>query len=356
MKMGQVIDLGITGEKYKHYFLSSSPFFLRVAEFIRAGGAVRHTRKAEVYEQQEEKDVEFHFVSRAIKEEAQFIREAGMAEKAEENLGLDEIFMYFHIVKAVAHFISALDKFLDATQKSGSDIFKRRVRDMALAIVPKLLKGIKEAENGESEDMRFLYGIINDASEKGSGQFVMNLRTSFKERRVKNRIEQMLERRDLRKNIRRQYTFKVDVERLAKELEVVDLKLLKEEQRKKGRVKEETLNRALNRFQKVLPREEEEIVQMFRAAHLVLRRDIILMAIVLGDEQALKALGTGWVRKHFMPNDPIVADNTKITKLELELGKKVHVIANGLNVIMKKIKELEPRVEITLNRAIKIAA
>ena len=353
--MGHIIDLGITGERYRHYFLSRSPFFLRIAEFVHAGGAVKHTRRAEVYEQKEESDIELHLVSRGINEENQFIKEEEKAEKAEEKLGIEEIFMYFHIIKAVAHFISALDKFLDATLKSKSDIFKRRVRDMALTIIPKLIKGIKEAESGMSKDMKFLYGIINDAAEKGSGEFVANLKTAFKERRVKNRIEQMLERRDLRRNIRLQYKFEVDVERLAKELEVVDLELLKDQDVATGKVKQETYDHALNRFQRFLPTEEEEIIQMFRAAHLVLLRDIILMAVVLGDERAMKVLGTKSVRKHFMPNDPVVTDNTKITKLELELGKKVHGIANGLNVIMKKTKDLEPRIGMELDKAIKIA-
>ena len=307
-------------------------------------------------EQKEEKDIELHLVSRGINEENKFIKEEEKAEKAEEKLGLEEIFMYFHIIKAVAHFVSAMDKFLDATLNSKSDIFKRRVRDMALAIIPKLIKGIKEAENGMSNDMKFLYGIINDAGEKGSGEFVANLKTAFKEKRVKNRIEQILERRDLRKNIRLQYQFQVDVERLAKELEVVDLELLKDQAVATGSVKQETYDRALNRFQRVLPTEEEEIVQMFRAAHLVLLRDIILMAVVLGDERAMKVLGIKSVRKHFMPNNPVITDNTKITKLELELGKQAHTIANGLNVIMKKIKGLEPSVEMLLNNAIKIAA
>jgi len=354
--MGQVIDLGITGKRYRQYFLSSSPFFIRIAEFIHAGGAVKHTRRGEVDKREEEKDIELHLVSRGINKENQFIKEEGKAGKAEEKLGIEEIFMYFHIIKAVAHFISALDKFLDATLRSRNDIFKRRVRDMALAILPKLIKGIKEAESGMSKDMRFFYGIINDAAEKGTGEFVANLKTAFKEKAVKNRVEQMLERRDLRRNIRLQYKFKVDVERLAKELELVDLELLKDEDVTKGKVKEETYNRALNRFQKVLPTEEQEIVQMFRAAHLVLLRDIILMAVVLGDERAMKVLGTKSVRKHFMPNDPVITDNAKITKLELELGKKAHGIANGLNVIMKKTKDLEPRIEMELDKAIKIAA
>ena len=354
--MGKVLDLGIKGEQWKHYFISSSPFFLRVAEFLNAGKVVRHTRIAEIKEKNEVEHVELHLVSRAIKEEIQFIKEEGKAESAEGKLGEEEIFMYFHIVKSVAHFVSALDKFLDATQRSTNDVFKRRVRDMSLTIIPKLLQGIKESDREGSDDMKYLYGIINDATEKGSGEFVASLRTAFKERKVKNRIEQMLERRDLRKNIRLQYKFKVDVEHLARELEVIDERLLRGEQVAKAKVKEETYNMALNRFQKVLPTEEEDIVQMFRAAHLILKRDIILMAVTLGDERTLKDLGVQWISKNFMPKDSIITANTKITTLEQKLGKKAHIIANGLNVIVKKIKELEPRIENDLNKAIKIPA
>lgn len=354
--MGKVIDLGIKGEQWRHYFLSSSPFFLRIAEFINAGGAVKHPRKAEVHEKKEEEDVKLHYVTRALKEEVEFIKEEGKAEKSEEKLGLEEIFVLFHIVKAVAHFISAMDKFLDATLKSTDRIFKQRVKNMALTIMPKLIKAIKEAEEEGSEDMKFIYGIINDAAEKGTGEFVANLRTALKEKEVKNRIEQILERRELRKNIRLEYKYEVDVERLAKELEYVDVQLLKDEKVSNEKVKEETYRRALNRFQKALTSAEGEIAQMFRAAHLVLKRDIILMAVVLGDERAMKQLGTKWIRTHLMPNDPIIIDNTKITTLERKLGEKAHTLANGLNVILKKIKDLESKVERTLNEAIQIAA
>ena len=137
-QIGKVIDLGITGERYRHYFLSRSPFWLRIAEFLNAGGAVKHPRKAEIAQKKEEEDVELHYVTRALKDEVEFIKEEGKAEKSEGKLGLEEIFTLFHIVKAVAHFRSALDKFLDAAIKSPSDLFKRRVKDMSLSVIPKM--------------------------------------------------------------------------------------------------------------------------------------------------------------------------------------------------------------------------
>ena len=310
-----------------------------------------------MYKEREEKDVELHFVSRALKEEVKFIKEEEKGGEAEDKLGVDEIFTLFHIVKAAAHFMSALDKFLDATIKSREDIFKKRVKNMALTYIPKLFKGVKEAEEKEfSPDMKFVYGVINQAAEKGSGEFVTNLKTAFKEREVKNRVEQILERRDLRKNIRLEYTYEVDVEKMANELEKVDRELIKDEQVSKGKVAEETYNRALNRFEKALPRAEEDIVQMFKAAHLVLVRDVMLMSIVIGNAEATKELGAKWISEHLMPNDPIIKDNTKLTKIEQKLGERAHTIANGLNVIMKKIKDLELKVEVTLDKSIKIAA
>ena len=81
--------------------------------------------------------------------------------------------------------------------------------------------------------------------------------------------------------------------------------------------------------------------EMFKAAHLIMKRDLILMIMVLTDIDVMEKLGTKWVQIHFMPERPVKQEILSLRVLEKKLSEKAHTLANGLGVVLKGEKAVE---------------
>ena len=324
---------GFTGERLTHV-ISRYPLLLKVGEKWDYSRATGRTYSAEQKWHKAEKDVAAHRVSPSLKMIAKWFKgEKKAAEKTEKG-EMDQMFLYYHLLKITRHFVTALGRFLgEANKKPKSDLFRARVDKVSIRVIPKLKAEMEQAENLGSKDQKFFMAEMNDALEEGTGKFVDSWRTAFKDKKIGSRLKLILERRAFRSGVNREYGDMKLIEHLAKQLEVITSQL-------KPGAKAETLKEMLNQFEQILNTSEKALVDMFGAAHIVLKRWLIEMAIILSDEKMIEVLGPKWVQEHNEPGTPIKERIMSVRELEASISKKLHDAANALNVHLKEMEEI----------------
>ena len=336
--------LGFTGERLKHV-ISRYPLLLEVGEKWDYSRATGSTYSAGKKWHRVEEDVSAHRVSESLALIAGWFKRekkaAGKTEKGE----MDQMFLYYHILKITHHFVTALGRFLEeANKKPKTDIFRARVDKISIRIIPNLRVQIEQAEKLGGEDQKFFMAEMNDALEKGPGRFVDSWRTAFKKKKIGSRVELILERRAFRSGVNREYGNMKFLEQLAKQLEAITSQL-------KPDAKAETLQRMLNQFERILNASENAIVEMFGAAHIVLKRWLIEMAIILSDEKMIEVLGPKWIQIRYEPRTPINQKIMEVRELEESISKKLHDAANALNVHLKEMRAIETDLKRDLAKA-----
>ncbi len=325
---------GFTGERLKH-IISRYPLLLKVGEKWDYSRATGRTYSAEKKWDRIEGDVNAHKVSESLALITKWFKKEKKAAENAKKGEMDQMFLYYHILKITHHFVTALGRFLEEANKKGStDIFKARVNQMSRKIIPKLKAELKQTENFGGEDERFFMAEMNDALEEGPGKFVDSWRTKFKRKNIGSRFELILERRAFRSGVNQEYGDMKLLEKLAKQLEGITSQL-------KPNAKAETLQRMLNQFERILNTSEKAIVEMFGAAHIVLKRWLIEMAIILSDEKNIEVLGPRWVQMHYEPGTPINQKIMDVRELEKKISQNLHDVANALNVHIKEMKGIE---------------
>lgn len=325
--------LGFTGDRLAHV-ISMYPLWEEVGEkwdYSRATGATfSEEKKWGIIEE----DVATHHVSDANKVIVQWFKKIRRAEEKSEKGAMLQMFLYYHILKISRHFTTALGKFIIAANKRPhSDQFRIRVDGLSKRVLPKMIAAVQQAENLGGDDMKFFMGEMNDALKEGAGNFVDNWRTRAKRKKIGSRVVLMLERRAFRSDVTTEYQDMKMLERHAKELEPIDSQL-------QGNPKEETLKRMLNRFETILNASEKELIEMFKAAHIILRRWLFDVAVILSDEKLMEALGPKWIQRHFMQGS-LSQRITDVRGIEIKLSGKLHGLANALNVHIKEMDALE---------------
>lgn len=352
--MGKIIDLGIVGKKMEH-LTGYVPAFTAIAERWEARGAVKYTYRAGKDEEREKEEVAEHEITSAGHTIVVWLHDERKAEEDEGKLGINQIFMYFHCLKVTTHFLSALAKFVEHARQMPAKTernrqFKKRVLALTRKTSSKFVAETEQFKKWMGEDMQFLYAEINAAGEEGTGKFIENWRTRAKRKEISSRLEMILERRGIRFDIKTENIDRQELERLSTELEEINM-LLDRASKEETSIKEQILVTLLNRFENILVKSENTILKMFRAAHQVLMRDLILMAIALTHEGTMEALGKEWVKNYLMPKGAITSEEISIHELEKKLGENAHTIANGLNVVMKEVSGLETKAKGVYARA-----
>ena len=323
---------GIYGEKWKHlgaYF----PLLLGFEQRWEGRGSIKWVASEEKTWRKIEEEIEQHSVTRAVKDIAKWIKQLKHAEQNEEKEGMNQVFMYFHIVTATKHFEETLAKLINIAIDPAHAQFKDRIKGIVLPLLEKLTNEFKEVEEWGMEDLKFLMAEMNEALEKGQGTFITNVRTAFKEKNI-GKFEQIFERLGLRADIKGEYRDRKALMSLTRQLQNLNQKL-------GSNVTQLKIKQVLSELEVILRKSEHVLISMYRDAHLVMKRDAILMTIILHDQDLIHVLGPKWVQKHFMPEVPIHRAELNVTALEEGLSKKAHGIGNGLNVILKQMKGLQ---------------
>jgi len=326
--------LGFTGERIKHV-ISRYPLLIETGEKWDYSRTTGNVYAAEKRWKTIEEEVASHHVSNSLRVMGRWFKNEKRAAEKSEKGEMDQMFLYYHILRITHHFVTALRRFLEeANKRPKSDQFRVRVDQMTLRVVPKLIDEMKQAENWGGQDQKFFMAEMNDALAKGPGRFIDNWRTAFKKKRIGSRVVLIFERRAFRGGVNREYGDMKALEHLAKELEAITSQV------QKG-AKDETLQRMLNRFESLLNNSEKILVDMFGAAHIIIKRWLIEMAILLSDEKMIEVLGPKWVQIHYEPATPINQKIMQVHELEKSISHKLHDVANALNVHMKEMHDIE---------------
>lgn len=328
---------GIYGEKWKR-FASYFKGFLALEE--RSEG-----RRAYYYMHAEKKElrkvqslVSEHKVSQALKGIKKWHLEIAKAIDKEVKLGMSQIFQYFHILKITNHFVDILGKFVSHARSRG-DIFKGRLDAVSQEMTRKMTAAVEQAEAWGGEDMRRLMAVINAAVGKGPAKFLDAIRMAFKNEQNLS----MLGRISLRMDIKKEVLNEKKLDALSKELERLDRRL---GANKKG----ENYDNMLGEFEKILFEGEHDIEEMFKAAHLIMKRDLMLMVMVLVDKEIMERLGSKWIQVHFMPEKPIHEEELSLEELGKKISDKAHTLANGLGVILKGERTIEQKLKVLIRK------
>lgn len=298
-------------------------------------------RRAYTYMHTEEKDlkkiedyVEEHRVTSALRVFTQWIRAIKTAQEKEIKLAERQIFQDFNIAKATNHFIRIFEKFIEEARQKGSGDFQQRVKKIVFSLLPRMKLALKEAEEWGGQDYRTLLALMIRAKRKG-GNLITNLRTAIKNKQVVSRLGKW----PLRMDIRAEVKDINQLESLSKQLESIDEDL---ESGKGNKVE------MLTKFEKILADADQDIIEMFKASHLIMKRDLLLIILLLDDEEIMQQFGKRWVQQHFMPEHPVEEKELNIEELKNKLAEKAHVIANGLGVFIKEEKLLEKELDTIL--------
>ena len=331
---------GIYGERWKR-LASYFKGFLALEERVEG-------RRAYYYMLAEQKDktkiqslVAEHKVTKATHKYSAWHHKISKAVDNEIKLGMSQIFQYFHILKITNHMVEVLEKFLSHSKQRG-DVFKGRLDAVAQHMTQKMAAAVKQAEAWGGEDMRTAMAVINKAAEKSQANFLTNIRMAFKEENLST-LSSLAGRTALRINIRKELADEKRLDALSKQLERLDKKLQTDRSGK-------NYDRMLGEFERILFEEEHDIEEMFKAAHLIMKRDLILMIMVLVDINVMEQLGNKWVQVHFMPEKPIEKEEMSLKQLEKKISEKAHGLANGLGVIIKGEKTIEQKLMVLVRR------
>ncbi len=330
---------GIYGEKWQR-IASSFPRVLSMEQ--RSEGrrlyAYVHREKQVLIKIQE--DVVQHKVTRALNEINKWEHDVEKATKKGLQLGMGQVFQYFHILKATKHFTDALDKFVShANTRPKGDVFRARVDAFVQGAAGKMHRAIQNAEQWGGSDMKTLMAYMNEELNKKPANFIANVVTAMK----RNNKLSTLGKIPLRIDIRKEVSDLKYLERLAKQLEALDKKLGSTNDRK-------VYDNILGEFESLLGMSEHIVEEMFRVAHLVVKRDLLLLIMVASDERIMQQLGLRWVQQHFLPEQPLRTVTVKLENLNKKLSEKAHTLANGLNVIVKNMDRIKKDLEIEISK------
>lgn len=327
---------GFSGERWSHV-TSSMPLVTSILQRLQGRRLVKYVYLEEKDWHLIEEKVQTHRVTAALRKIGTWVRRVRKAEEEEGKEGTSQMFQNYHILKSTRHFIRVLERLSGHINKIPNDLLRARVHKLFQVYLPEIFKELKETEASETQDEKTLYALINDAAEKRTGSFVDNWRTAFKKKGGMNYLTRVLERRGLSVDIRTEYHNRKGLERISGVLEEVDTMLEK-------KPNEENIRRAVNRLEGLLKEAKEDIPEMFNAAHRVLKRDLLLMVTLLGDEKMFEIVGPKWIQAHFMPEIPIQKAIKDVRELERKLSDKAHDLANALNVIIKSLRSAEDEV------------
>ena len=328
--------LGIHGERWKR-IASFSPWLLGLEERSEGRSLYAHVHQEKKLLIQIQDDVAKHEVTKALRKLHKWDKEAGKGEEKGEQLAMSQTFQYFHVVRITKHFVDILGKFMKDAEKGKGDEYIQRVKEIARDMTKKMITAMKQAEAWGGEDVRTIMAIINDSRNKRPAEFIAAIRQWSKNEKNVSVLGRIPLRMDVKEEIRDESYLK----RLAKELESLD------EEVSRGKIKS---NRLLDKFGKIIYEGGHDLAEMFKAAHLVMKRDLLLIIMIIIDVRMIKELGAEWVQEHFMPEEPVTKEEINIKKMSKKLSEKAQILANGLGVIVKKEKEVDRALTIELSR------
>lgn len=303
---------------------------IEIRKLINNLSKADHTLYKSLFEHVEKK----HQVTKAIKEEEKLLREL----KTSSDKGYLLIFNLSTEENTLLKTVEDILKELEAFSKSiGTNAQLKKVeREFALAI----LGALKKAELGEREEFKQVMLIIAESEEKDIKKFMSAIRLAFQKETQQTLLAKFAARQEIRR-------IKVDILKLQQI--PVKIKALRRRLTEKG--KKDSVERIMGELYGTIQEIKKYCHDAFLELFLIKKRDMLLVLKILLDLYNLRVANIKWARQHFIPNSTALEKNEEIVRIQTNISKHFHVIAQAFRIMITKIQKLEREAEIDASKA-----
>ena len=272
-----------------------------------------------------------HRVTKALKEETKLVKELKKSSENSYSLAFNLSTEDMQLLRAVENILKELEEFSKKVPANAQ--LKKVERDIALTI----FQALKEAEKEEREEFKQFMLIINEAEEKNRNKFMANIRLAFQKEEQQTMLAKFAARAEIRK-------IKVDIlelQRIPAKIEGIKKRFIE----KKEDV-EEVIGELYGSIQEI----KRYCFDAFKEMFYIKKRVSLLTLKILLDLNNLRVYNGQWAGKHFMPQEPIKEKNEAVAKIENEISKHFHIIAQAFRIIISKVQKLEKEAMIDASR------
>jgi len=325
-------------------------------EARRLVSAAKHADKL-IYETLEREIEQDHKVTHGLKDIDKAKHELKIAIHEAGMLALNSTFSDHLILKAVHKLVESWEesvvlieelrkqhKKAEVTFKGGANL-DAKLNEVARLFAQYMIKGIKDAEEKQRADYQNVMVIIEEAHHENKTVFMANIRERFKT----IDSQTLLARVALRMDIRREKKFLNLLVKVEEELDSVlgKLKMLIKDTTKASVKKRPNIEydyvRIIDTYHSLIKRARLSIQRVFGTAHLIKKRDFLIMLTVVINAETLKQLNQKWVKAVLVPSDIINKTNTELDEIQVKLEEDLHVLAQGLRIAITDEQKIEKR-------------
>lgn len=275
-----------------------------------------------------------HQVTRAVGEEEKLL-------KALETSADKSYSLIFNVTTSAAALLKTVEDILKEIEAFSKSIgvnaqLKKVERDFALAI----LGALKKAELQEREEFKQVMLVIAESEEKDIKKFMSAIRLAFQKETQQTFLAKFAARQEIRR-------IKVDILKLQQiPVKIKALRRRLTEKGKKGSV-ERVIGELYGTIQEIKKYCHDAFLELF----LIKKRDMLLVLKILLDLYNLRIANIKWARQHFIPNSAALEKNKEIVKIQTEISKHFHIIAQAFRIMITRIQRLEKEAEIDASKA-----
>lgn len=326
---------------YAEYWstLLKGPWATTIKERWEARKAINNLKASDktLYKKLPELVEKEHKVTAALKEEDKVIKQLKISAAKGYALAFNVSTMDMKVLEAVNKLIAVWGMIHAKTRNlPTNDSMSQEIERLSRHYVELLHKAIKKAEDEEREEYKDIMIIVNESDKQDHSQFMQAMRLRFQTLESQS----MLAKLAIRLDIRRERSFIARIEALTKRCE----RLLQETQLalRTPKLGGHTF-KLIAELGSILKESNEDIQKAFYHAHLIKKRDFLLVLKVIMNTEVLKQLNRKWLIAHFMPGSPVKQKEIEIDKIEDSIAKDFHSIAQALRISLKGLRDLESK-------------
>ncbi|MBI2647607.1 hypothetical protein HYW99_03960 [Candidatus Woesearchaeota archaeon] len=272
-----------------------------------------------------------HRVTQAIQDEKKLLEELQFSsDKAYDlifNLSTEEM----TLLETTKKILEELETFSKAIPANAQ--LKKVERDLALAIATALKKAQTEDRNEYGQVML----IINESEEKDPKKFMAAVRLAFQNETSQTILAKFAARKEIR-------TIKVDILELQKIPTIIQG--IRKELEKRTKEKEFDAQKFIGELYGTIQKIKKYCNEAFYELFLIKKRDMLWVLKVLLDLHNLRENNIRWARDHLMPRNEALEKNKEIVKVQTEISKHFHIIAQAFRILITRIQRLEKEAEV----------
>lgn len=318
---------------YTEYFstLLKGVRITSLKERIEVRKAINNLSKADhiLYQSLFEHVEKTHQVTKAIKEEKKLLEKLKISsDKAYSlifNLSTEEL----TLLKAVEDILKELEAFSKAVGTSDFQL-KKVERDFALA----MFEALKKAESEDRGGFKQVMLIIAESEENDPKKFMSALRLAFQ----KETQQTLLAKFAARQEIRRVKVDIIELQKIPRVIEGIRRARLDKSHKDEQRI----IGELYGTIQKIKKYCKDAFLELFQ----IKKRDMLLILKVLLDLHNLRDVNIKWARHHLIPNAEALDKNKEIVRIQTDISKHFHIIAQAFRITITKIQRLEKEAEV----------